>query len=399
MGSILVLELGEPGADKVDLGAFEDGVDRSEEWIAPIAGSRQLAAISEPVTAQLVPEQLDRFGIPTRMDHAYPLEIKPERKAKEPLEVEGPLLLGELVEEGRMLLALPFGVLTEELPRSIRVLGTPGQGIELVIAKGDQSGTGIDETLDDLKNTSLVRSAIDQVADEDRSAALRRGPGPVDHLVPQCLKQTLKGFGAAVDVSDDVVSRPVVGVSAHGISLSLAFMLSSACDIEIPVIPRVWFARTVTPKWQIGVMDHQTNPHSSKDGWAQIRMGSLAGNLPEMLLRDILAPTKRIIIIEHIDQPLHYVQVLTEKKGRLFVECVSNDFIEDEDEHLSLDDELALMELGFLPPEGIDSTHPNWWWYPTEDGLALEACTKMVRVLEGIFAVRSNDPVWVRQFT
>jgi hypothetical protein len=71
------LELGEPGADKVDLGAFEDGVDRSEEWIAPIAGSRQLAAISEPVTAQLVPEQLDRFGIPTRMDHAYPLEIKP----------------------------------------------------------------------------------------------------------------------------------------------------------------------------------------------------------------------------------------------------------------------------------------------------------------------------------
>jgi len=57
------------------------------------------------------------------------------------------------------------------------------------------------------------------------------------------------------------------------------------------------------------------------------------------------------------------------------------------------------MELGFLPPEGIDSTHPNWWWYPTEDGLALEACTKMVRVLEGIFAVRSNDPVWVRQFT
>jgi hypothetical protein len=146
-------------------------------------------------------------------------------------------------------------------------------------------------------------------------------------------------------------------------------------------------------------MDHDTNLHSSEDGWAQIRMGSLVGNLPEMLLRDILSPTKRIIIIEHGEQPLHYVQVLADRKGKLFVECVSNAFIEDEEDHLSLDDELALMELGFLPPEGIDSTRPNWWWYPEEDGLALEACTKMVRVLEGIFAVRSNDPVWVRQFT
>ena len=146
-------------------------------------------------------------------------------------------------------------------------------------------------------------------------------------------------------------------------------------------------------------MDHDKNPHSSEDGWARIRMGSLAGNLPEMLLRDILAPTKRIIIIEHGDQPRHYVQVLADKEGKLFVECVSNVFIEDEEEHLSLDDELALMELGFLPPEGIDSAHPNWWWYPEEDGLALEACTKMVRVLERIFAVRANDPVWVRQFT
>ena len=146
-------------------------------------------------------------------------------------------------------------------------------------------------------------------------------------------------------------------------------------------------------------MDDDTSTHDSADGWEQVRMGSLAGNLPEMLLRDILSPTKRIIIIEHAARPRHYVQVLADKKGKLFVECVSNDFIEDEEDHLSLDDDLALMELGFLPPEGLESKRPNWWWYPEEDGLALEACTKMVRVLEGIFAVRSSDPVWVRQFT
>ena len=128
-------------------------------------------------------------------------------------------------------------------------------------------------------------------------------------------------------------------------------------------------------------------------------MGSLAGNLPEILVRDIHAPEKRMIIIEHATHEFHYVQVLTDKHGRLFVECVSNVFIDDVEDHLSLDDELALMEMGFLPPEGVDSSRPNWWWYPTQDGLALEACTKMVQILKDIFAVRPNDMVWVRQYT
>ena len=146
-------------------------------------------------------------------------------------------------------------------------------------------------------------------------------------------------------------------------------------------------------------MANEDDQHRSEDGWVQVRMGSLAGNLPEMLVRDIHSPEQRMIIIEHTQRELHYVQVLTDTHGKLFVECFSNVFIDDPDDHLSLDDELALLEMGFEPPEGIGSSHPNWWWHPEQDGLALEACTKMVRVLENIFALRPTDDVWLRQFT
>jgi len=128
-------------------------------------------------------------------------------------------------------------------------------------------------------------------------------------------------------------------------------------------------------------------------------MRSLVGNLPELLLHDIMSPSRHVVLIEDATRSARYVQVLADKEGKLFVECVSNVWLDDEEDHLSLDDELRLLELGFQPPEGIDSSRPNWWWYPDEDGLALEACTKMVTVLCEIFAVRPHHHVWVRQYT
>ena len=143
-------------------------------------------------------------------------------------------------------------------------------------------------------------------------------------------------------------------------------------------------------------MEPHVHFHSISKGWTQAHLGPLLANLPEILMRDVVAKGRRTIAIEDPRNPCRYVQVLADADGDLYVEVVSNAFL-DGNERLSAEQEEAITTLGFLPPEGIESNHPNWWWYPTEGRFELEACRRLAAAMTDVFGVRKSEVVWVLQ--
>ena len=131
---------------------------------------------------------------------------------------------------------------------------------------------------------------------------------------------------------------------------------------------------------------------SARDGWDRVEVGSLIGNLPELLAWAIAAPTTRIVIIEP-DGGGRYVQALC-AKGDIHVECSSDAFLE-EDERLGLDEELALISAGFEPPS---ECCPNWSWDAEGIGASIEAAAKLAEGIFGVLRIEVGRSAWLRQF-
>ena len=106
--------------------------------------------------------------MPARVDDAKVAEVEPQRQRLEPLDVLGALRTSDLVEEALVLFVVLRAVLSQILPAAGRVLGGVADRIELVIAHHDLGATGVDHGFHSLEDSQLFRSAVDQVADEDR---------------------------------------------------------------------------------------------------------------------------------------------------------------------------------------------------------------------------------------
>jgi hypothetical protein len=116
---------------------------------------------------------------------------------------------------------------------------------------------------------------------------------------------------------------------------------------------------------------------------------SVIGNLPELLMAH-LNSAERIAIIFEVELD-RYVQCLATEDHQLIVECISNRFLR-EDQCLSIDEECALLELGFQPPELASEPHPNFWWLGGTDLCEIMvACRMISTVLKEVFNLRRGS--------
>ena len=119
-------------------------------------------------------------------------------------------------------------------------------------------------------------------------------------------------------------------------------------------------------------------------------LGSVIGNLPEMILAHFVSDRRVAILIE-VGRD-RYVQFLATEDQHLVVECVSNHFLEG-DEELSVDDEFNLIEAGFELPESDEDPRPNWWWHTESASDVMMACRMAALVLRGVFRLTDDDRV------
>jgi hypothetical protein len=131
-----------------------------------------------------------------------------------------------------------------------------------------------------------------------------------------------------------------------------------------------------------------------EEGFQPAVLRSVIGNLPEMLAHDIHRTGEQAIYIEAEPQMGRYVQVLMDRHGEFWVECVSNHFLADE-KKLDEAQESKLVELGFFAPEEEASGHPNWWWNAEGIGTSFEVARKMARVLLEVFGISPWHTVWI----
>ena len=123
-----------------------------------------------------------------------------------------------------------------------------------------------------------------------------------------------------------------------------------------------------------------------------LALGSLLGNLPELLLAHVGAERRTALIVEAGGH--RYVQFLATESHELVVECVSNHFLDD-DESLDLDDALALLVAGFTPPdmEVVPHGHPNWWWFSGPGAPVMTASAMAATVLGEVFGLDATSRV------
>ena len=124
--------------------------------------------------------------------------------------------------------------------------------------------------------------------------------------------------------------------------------------------------------------------------FSDIEVGSLVGNLPELVLAHFLSD-KRVALIIDLGRN-RYVQFLATEDQHLVVECVSNRFLAPGDE-LSIESELTLMDIGFELPGADDESHPNWWWHTKDITGVMTACRMAGAVLYAVFGLAADDRV------
>jgi hypothetical protein len=123
-----------------------------------------------------------------------------------------------------------------------------------------------------------------------------------------------------------------------------------------------------------------------------VLLSSVVRNLPELLLAQVSSERRIGIIIE--DQKRRYVQFLATEDHGLVVECVSNQFLS-EDDQLSQSDEEVLSEIGFASPATSDNRYPNWRWVSAPPADVLEGCRKGALSMSEVLRLRDSDRVSV----
>jgi len=125
----------------------------------------------------------------------------------------------------------------------------------------------------------------------------------------------------------------------------------------------------------------------SQESHQKVALGSLEGNLPE-LLASFIGDGRRHYLIAELD-PYRYVQYLVTEKDEVITECVSNR--NQHAEHLFSESELEAIEnLGFRPPVDGDRNRPNYAHEGQGMGAIFPAAVLGARVMREIFGLHAN---------
>jgi hypothetical protein len=125
-------------------------------------------------------------------------------------------------------------------------------------------------------------------------------------------------------------------------------------------------------------------------GADRLHVASVIRNLPELLLARLASEERVAIFID--DERGRYVQFLITEDHHLIVECESNHFLQDDD-RLSLELELILLEAGFAAPGPAEGDRPNWRWTSAGVTELLGGCRMAAIALREVFGLRDGDLV------
>jgi hypothetical protein len=142
------------------------------------------------------------------VDHPQAVEIEPERKGAEPVEVRGQFAGRNLPHRLGVLMRVLLVMGAEVFARAAGIGRMECQGIEFMVAHDGLGCAGLHHRPDDLQRLANLGSTVDEVAEEDRLAV----GVPIDALlagVPELLEQPFEGGSVAVDVTDEVVHAGV----------------------------------------------------------------------------------------------------------------------------------------------------------------------------------------------
>ena len=115
------------------------------------------------------------------------------------------------------------------------------------------------------------------------------------------------------------------------------------------------------------------------------------GNLPELLASFVVHQRPHAIIVE--DERMRYVQVLPQENGGIFVECVSNQYLQPSDHH-DAQAHHVLERIGFSPPDESKGG-PNWSWESDTEPSVLRASRMAGSALTAVLGLSRSARVTV----
>jgi hypothetical protein len=131
--------------------------------------------------------------------------------------------------------------------------------------------------------------------------------------------------------------------------------------------------------------------HGDEITYERLSVHSLIGNLPELFVKEFMAKGRTALIIE-VDRTAkrgRFLQMLAREDDGIVIECGSNNYLQDPYQ-LSLDQALALVDLGFEPAEGLESMHPNFWHQSEGIEHSMEVCAMIAATLTNVFGLPAD---------
>ena len=150
--------------------------------------------------------------MPAGVHYPQVVEVEVKRQRLEPGDyfVVQLGVLTDLVEEGRMLIPILFGVRSQAPAGALRVRCLERNGVELVIAHEGKRGDALDHRAHQAIGLDLLRAAVNKIADEN-GLPVGVAPALSVRLVAHPLKQLLQPTRVSMDVTDDIVHDLLTG--------------------------------------------------------------------------------------------------------------------------------------------------------------------------------------------
>ena len=206
----LVLEPRLPVLGQAELRALDQHFDGTVFWTSLVGGPDNELVRDGRSRRYTILHPFDLVPVPAGVNDADATEIEPEWEGPEPLDPVGVQTGVDryLVRERLVLFHVLFVVGSCELT-GIGVTGGERDGVELVVPHHHLCTAGIDHGPDDLEGLDLLRSTIDEIANENGLAlptAFHVPIGPTALDVPEITEEAFEHFGTAVHIADDIES-------------------------------------------------------------------------------------------------------------------------------------------------------------------------------------------------
>jgi hypothetical protein len=133
-----------------------------------------------------------------------------------------------------------------------------------------------------------------------------------------------------------------------------------------------------------------SSTNGAKRIFRDVRVDSVLTNLPEIITGLARVEGRSALVVE--DDRRRYVQFMLTLNGELIVECISNRYLDSQQQHTA-EDEDQLRAIGFHPAEVEPEPHPNWWWQGAFPGDLLKACRMAARALSGVLDLDDRSRV------